>query len=63
MKTIEGKIVQDSDRLDALGIVGIARAFAYGGYKHKQLYDPSIKPMYHKTFAEYKKSKGTIICN
>ncbi len=61
MKTIEGKIVQDADRLDALGAIGIARAFAYGGYKKREIYNPKIKPVKHKTFESYRNSKGTSI--
>ncbi len=61
MSTIEGKIVQDADRLDALGAIGIARCFAYGGSKQKEMYNPNIKPIMHKTFEEYKNSKGTSI--
>jgi uncharacterized protein len=47
MKTIEGEIVQDADRIDALGAIGVARAFTYGGYKNRPLYDPTIEPEMH----------------
>ncbi len=59
--TVEGKIVQDADRLDAVGAIGIARCFAYGGYKGHAIYDPSIKPVAHSSFSQYKNSKSTSI--
>jgi uncharacterized protein len=61
MKTKEGMVVQDADRLDALGAVGIARAFAYGGHKGREIYNPDIKPELHETFEAYKKGEGPTI--
>lgn len=61
MHTLEGKIVQDADRLDALGAVGIARVFAYAGYKGTAIYDPEVSPENHQTFAQYKASSGPAI--
>ncbi|MGC9031670.1 MAG: HD domain-containing protein [Minisyncoccia bacterium] len=61
MKTIEGKIVQDADRLDATGAIGIARCFATGAKLNREIYNPEIKPKFHKTFREYKISKSTSI--
>lgn len=61
MSTIEGMIVQDADRLDAIGAIGIARTFAYGGHKGHEMYNPGIKPKLHETFEAYKNSKGTTV--
>lgn len=59
--SIEAKIVQDADRLDAIGAIGIARAFAYGGNKERPLYDPSIPPVLHDSFDAYKNAKSHTI--
>ena len=61
MSTIEGKIVQDADRLDAIGAIGIARTFAYGGNKNRLMYDPKEAPTMHQNFEQYKNNKGHTI--
>ncbi|MDB4921188.1 HD domain-containing protein [Mucilaginibacter sp.] len=59
--SIELDIVQDADRLDALGAIGIARAFNYGGFKGREIYNPEIKPNPNLTKAEYKNSTAPSI--
>ena len=61
MSTKEGEVVQDADRLDAMGAIGIARTFAYGGSKGRSIYDPMIKPVCHTSFAAYKTSTAPTL--
>lgn len=59
--SLELEIVQDADRLDALGAIGIARTFHYGGFKNRKIYDPANRPNLDMTPEEYKKSDTPTI--
>ena len=58
---LEAGIVQDADRLDAIGAIGIARTFAYGAGKDRLIYHPDVKPESHNSFEEYKKTNAPTI--
>ena len=59
--SIEAAVVQDADRMDAIGAIGIARAFAYGGSKHRAMYNPELKPNMHNDFKAYATDEGGTI--
>lgn len=59
--SIELEIVQDADRLDAIGAIGIARTFNYGGFKNRSLYNPEIEPKFNMTKEEYKNSDSPTL--
>jgi uncharacterized protein len=61
VSSIESAVVQDADRLDAMGAIGIARAFTFGGSRGQPMYLPGVEPQYHKSFKEYSGHKGSTI--
>ncbi|XEC96591.1 HD domain-containing protein [Paenibacillus tarimensis] len=61
METLEGMVVQDADRLDAIGAVGIARTFVYAGSKGHAIYDPQIAPRERMTVEQYWNDKSTAV--
>ena len=59
--SLEGKIVQDADRIDAIGAIGVARTFTYGGNKNRMMYDPACEPEMHANFNNYKNNTAPTI--
>jgi len=60
-QSIEGQCVQDGDRLDAMGAIGIARTFAYGGFVQRPIHDPAVREFMHTSATEYQHHRGTTI--
>lgn len=63
MSTLEGKIVQDADRLDAIGAIGIARCMTYSGSKKRPMHNPNFIPRDEMTLEEYRNDEGTAIAH
>ncbi|MEM7160919.1 MAG: HD domain-containing protein [Bacteroidota bacterium] len=59
--SLEAQVVQDADRLDAIGAIGLARTFAYGGKKGQAIFDPDLKAQFFDSFEKYKNAKTSTI--